>query len=88
MNDSRRDAALGTTFSGGLVLSGAALLLGLLFAHEPLLRLGVLTLIATPAAATAILAVDLAVEREWLFAAIAAWVLLVLASSLSVALRS
>jgi uncharacterized membrane protein len=87
VNDPRRNVALELTFAGGLVVSAAALLLGLLLAQEPLLRLGVLALIATPPAATVMLALGLASERDWLFAAISLWVLLVLASSLSVALR-
>lgn len=88
MNDADRNVALELTFAGGLAVSGAALLLGLVLSQEPLLRLGVLALIATPALATVTLALGLAARRDWLFAAISLWVLLVLASSLTVALRS
>lgn len=88
MKASRLDVALELAFSGGLAVSGAALLLGLLFSDERLLRWGVVALLATPAGATAVLAAGLFWRRDWLFGAACLWVLLVLFSSLMVALRS
>lgn len=88
MSDSRIDVALEAVFSAGLLGSALLLLLGLVLSQEPLLRWGVMLLLATPAGATAVLAVGLLSKREWFFAAACVWVLLVLFSSLIVALRS
>lgn len=88
MSESRIAVAVEAVLSGGLLVSGAALLLGLLLAQEPLLRWGVMVLIATPAGGTAVLAAGLVAKRDWFFAALCLWVLLVLFSSLMVASRS
>lgn len=88
MKASRLDVALELAFSGGLAVSGAALLLGLLFSDERLLRWGIVALLATPAGVTAILAAGLFSKRDWLFGAVCLWVLFVLFSSFLVATRS
>lgn len=88
MKAARLEIALELAFSGGLAVSGASLLLGLLLSDERLLRWGVMALIATPAGATAILAAGLFARRDWLFGAVCLWVLFVLFSSVMVALRS
>ena len=88
MSASRLEVALELAFSGGLAVSGASLLLGLLLSDEQLLRWGIMALIATPAGATAILAVGLLSRRDWFFGAVCLWVLLVLFASLMLALRS
>jgi uncharacterized membrane protein len=72
----------------GLLTSAALLAIGVFTSQEPLLRWGLLLLMLTPAARVVVLTVGLLLERDWVFAAISVWVLLVLASSLSVALRS
>ena len=88
MNQSRIDVALQSVLSGGLLVSGAALLLGLLLSQELLLRWGIMVLIATPAGGTAVLAAGLLAKRDWFFATVCLWVLFVLFSSLMVATRS
>lgn len=88
MSESRIDVAVELALSGGLVVSGASLLLGLLLSEETLLRWGIVALIATPAGGTAILAAGLLLKRDWVFAGVCLWVLFVLFSSLMVALRS
>jgi uncharacterized membrane protein len=84
---SRIDAAVEAVFSTGLLLSGALLLLGLLFSRQAALRLGIMALIATPAAGTAVLAAGLLAKRDWLFALVSLWILAVLASSLLLAMK-
>lgn len=88
MTESRINVAVEAVLSGGLLVSGAALLLGLLLAQESLLRWGIMVLIATPAGGTAVLGAGLVARRDWFFAALCLWVLFVLLSSLMVATRS
>ena len=68
--------------------SALLLLLGLLQGHEPLLRRGVIVLIGTPAAGVVVVTLALLLRRDFVFALVSLWTLLVLASSLLVALRS
>ena len=87
MSQERLRTTIEVVLSLGLVASAALLLLGLLLGREPLLRLGVMLLMATPAARVVVLSVGLLLERDWLFSLMSLWILGVLLSSLLVALR-
>jgi uncharacterized membrane protein len=82
------DLAIERVLGVGLLASALLLLLGLLQGHEPLLRLGVIVLIGTPAAGVVVVTLALLLRRDFVFALVSLWTLLVLASSLLVALRS
>lgn len=71
--------------SVGVVLAGLLLLAGLLRTDPALLRAGLLLLMFTPVARVVVVTVALLVERDWTFAAMSLWILLVLLSSLRVA---
>lgn len=71
--------------SVGVVLAGLLLLAGLL-RHDPaLLRGGLLLLMFTPVSRVVVVTVALFAQRDWAFAAMSLWILLVLLSSLRVA---
>lgn len=72
---------VGTAASAGLLAGGLAL------GRASLLSAGVALLIGTPVAASVVLALGMLARREWRFAAIALWVVLVLSSSLLLAAR-
>lgn len=74
-------------FAGSLAASALLLLGGLLTGREALLRAGTLILVAVPIARLLLVAVHLFRQREWAFGAIALWLLVVLASSVAVALH-
>jgi len=86
---------LGRVLLIGSGLSTIVLALGLVLAvlwpahaaGERLLRAGLVILMATPALRVLVSVVEYAQRRDWLFAGLTATVLLVLASSLLVALR-
>ena len=88
MSEARLFRVIEAVLTIGLLTSAVLLAIGVLTSQEPLLRWGLLLLMLTPAARVVVLTVGLLLERDWVFAAISVWVLLVLASSLSVALRS
>ncbi len=71
--------------SVGVVLAGLLLLAGLLRTDPALLRAGLLLLMFTPVARVVVVTVALLVQRDWAFAAMSLWILLVLLSSLRVA---
>lgn len=74
-------------FIGGLVVSAPLLLLGLATASERLLGAGIVVLALTPVLGAVLLTVELLVARDWPFAAVSVFVLLVLGSSLVAASR-
>jgi uncharacterized membrane protein len=86
--EARLDRTIEAVLASGLLVSAALLLLGLLTGREPLLRLGVLALMVTPAARVAVVTLGLLLRRDFLFALVSLWIVAVLASSLLVALRS
>lgn len=88
MSETRLDRAVEAVLSGGLLLSAALLVGGLLLGSEPALRWGVMLLMATPAARVVVLTVGLLLRRDWAFALVSLWILSVLAASVLVAMRS
>jgi uncharacterized membrane protein len=73
---------VGWAYRGALALAAPLLLAGLLLASTPLLRAGVLVLMATPLLGVVIVAGSLVAARDWPFAGVAVVVLAILASSL------
>lgn len=65
----------------GLVLSGSLLAAGLATQDARWLGPGLVLLMLTPVARVTVVTVDLIRRRQWLFAAISAWVLVVLLAS-------
>jgi uncharacterized membrane protein len=87
VSETRLDKTIEAVLSTGLLVSAALLAAGLLLGQERLLRLGVMVLMATPAARVVVVAIGMLLERDWIFAAVSLWILGVLASSVAVALR-
>ena len=81
------DRAIELVLSGGVIASGACLIVGLVLGSSPTLRWGILLLLATPVARVVVVTLGLFRRRDWLFASISLWILLVLASAASVGLR-
>lgn len=73
--------ALEVALTGGLLLSAALLLAGLLAHSSSLLHAGILLMLFTPVARVVVLTVGLFHERELGFALISLWILVVLLSS-------
>jgi uncharacterized membrane protein len=73
--------------TAGVLLSGTLLAAGLLLNRPPLLRGGILLLLATPVARVVVVTAGLLRQRDWLFALVSLWILAVLASGISVAVR-
>jgi uncharacterized membrane protein len=88
------EIVLGRVLSVGTRISTALLVVGLLAAivfpggSHRLLSAGLLVLIATPIARVAVSSVEFARNREWWFVLCTAFVLILLAGSLVVALRA
>ena len=70
---------------GGLVLSAALLLGGILTESGSALGWGLVLLMLTPVARVTVLTIGLLVQREWLFGAVSFFVLAVLGSGIFVA---
>jgi len=87
VNAGALEGATESVLTGGLVLSGALLLGGLLTGAPAALRVGVIILMLTPVARVLVLTVGLLQEHDWLFAAISFFVLAVLASGIAVAFK-
>jgi uncharacterized membrane protein len=68
--------------TSGLTLSGGLLLAGLLLDSSPLLRWGILLLMLTPLMRVVVVTVALFRARDWTFAFVSLWVLLVLGTGL------
>ena len=87
------EAALKIGLGVSTVLLVAGLVLGWLDAtllglgSDTALRIGILLLMFTPVARVIVVTVGLAVERDWLFTVVSLFVLAVLASGISVAVR-
>jgi uncharacterized membrane protein len=81
----RLDRAIEIALTLGLLASGALLVLGLAWSRPDALRAGIVMLMFTPVARVAIVTAGLALEHDWVFAAVSLWVLAVLLSSLHVA---
>jgi uncharacterized membrane protein len=71
--------------SAGLALSTFMLVLGLVLGADRPLRWGIVLLMVTPVARVAVVTLGLAIDRDWTFAAISAFVLAVLAGGIWVA---
>jgi len=83
----RIERVVEAVLSVGLLLSAALLVAGLGLGQEPLLRLGVMLLIATPVVRVVVVTLGLLLERDWLFSVVSFWILSVLVWSLWLALR-
>jgi uncharacterized membrane protein len=83
----RIERVVEAVLSVGLLLSAALLVAGLGLGQEPLLRLGVMLLIATPVVRVVVVTLGLLLERDWLFSVVSCWILSVLVWSLWLALR-
>lgn len=70
---------------GGLAVSTTLLVAGLVLGEPGPLRWGILLLMLTPVARVAVVTVGLAVERDWTFALVSFFVLMVLFSGIWVA---
>jgi len=88
VSETRLDRTIEAVLSTGLLASAALLVAGLSLEQEPLLRLGVMLLLMTPAARVVVVTVGLLLERDWLFALVSLWILAVLASSLLLAMKA
>ena len=88
MSETRLFRTIEAVLSTGLLASAALLVAGLSLEQEPLLRLGVMLLLMTPAARVVVVTVGLLLERDWLFALVSLWILAVLASSLLLAMKA
>jgi uncharacterized membrane protein len=72
----------------GLAASAMLLVSGLVLGREPLLSLGVVTLMSTPLVRVLVLTVGFVRQRDWVFAAVSACILAVLSCSALLAVRS
>jgi uncharacterized membrane protein len=80
--DNRIERVVEAVLSLGLLASAALLVAGLGRGQDPLLRLGVMLLIATPVVRVVVVTLGLLLERDWLFSAVSLWILAVLLWSL------
>ena len=71
----------------GLGLSTLMLVVGLVMGAMEPLRWGILLLMLTPVARVAVVTLGLALERDWMFTVVSAFVLAVLAAGVWVAVR-
>jgi uncharacterized membrane protein len=81
------ERVLGWVYKLALAIAGPLLLSGLLTGSARLLEAGVLTVMVTPLVGAVILAVAMALARDWPFTGVALLVLAILASSLYSAAR-
>jgi uncharacterized membrane protein len=84
-DESRLDVVIEAVLTGGLAISSALLLFGLLLSRPGLLTAGIVLLLLTPVARVVVVTIDLLRRRDWVFAATSAWILGVLLFSLFVA---
>lgn len=84
-DQSQLDWVIEAVLTGGLAISSALLLAGLVLARPGLLTAGILLLLLTPVARVVVVTIDLLRRRDWVFAATSAWILGVLLFSLFVA---
>jgi uncharacterized membrane protein len=83
----RLERAIEVALSGGVLVSGLLLLLGLATGSLALLRWGVVLLMLTPVTRVLVLTVGLFHERDYLFGTLSLWILAVLASGIWVSVR-
>lgn len=74
--------ALELALGAGVALSGGLLFVGLALDSTELMRVGLLLLLFTPVARVVVLTVGLFHQKDWLFALVSLWILLVLLSSI------
>jgi uncharacterized membrane protein len=84
----RLERVIEAALTAGVLSSGALLLAGLLLDSPRPLVWGIVLLMATPVVRVAVVTVGLLKQRDWLFAAVSAWVLAVLLSGIWVAGRT
>ncbi|MET0551643.1 MAG: DUF1634 domain-containing protein [Vicinamibacteria bacterium] len=84
-DESQLDVVIEAVLTGGLAISSALLLFGLLLSRPALLTAGIVLLLLTPVARVVVVTIDLLRRRDWVFAATSAWILGVLLFSLFVA---
>jgi uncharacterized membrane protein len=83
----RLERAIEVALSGGVLVSGLLLLLGLAAGSLALLRWGVVLLMLTPVTRVLVLTLGLFHERDYLFGTLSLWILAVLASGIWVSVR-
>lgn len=81
----RLDRAIEVALAAGVALSGGLLAVGLFLDRPAALSAGIVILLFTPVLRVAVVAVGLALERDWIFAFVSLWILGVLLSSLYLA---
>lgn len=81
------DRAVELTLGIGVAASGLLLAFGLLLGQQDLLRWGALLLMLTPIARVVIVTIGLFARRDLVFGGISLWILVILMTSVSVALR-
>jgi uncharacterized membrane protein len=81
------ERAIEVALTVGLSASGLLLLTGLAVGRPGPLRWGMIALMATPVLRLVVLTAGLLREKDWVFAAVAVWILGVLGSSFWVAVR-
>ena len=84
---SRGEHVVGWAYRAALAIAAPLLLAGLLAGSTPLLRAGILVLMATPLVGVVLVAGALVAARDWPFAGVALLILAILASSLYAASR-
>lgn len=82
------DRAIEAVLTTGVLASGGLLLAGFALGREGLLRWGILLLLMTPVARVVVVTVGLLHQRDWLFTLVSLWILAVLASGITVAIRT
>ncbi len=82
------ERAIEAVLTGGVLVSGGLLLAGFALGRAAPLRWGILLLMMTPVARVVVVTLGLLYERDWVFMLVSLWILLVLASGISVAVRT
>jgi uncharacterized membrane protein len=85
---SRLEKAIEAALGAGLLVSGTLLVFGLATGHDAVLHRGIVLLLWTPVLRVIVVAAGMLYRREWVFAAIALWILLVIGSGALLSLRA
>ena len=88
MNSDRLDRAVEIVLTGGLVVGALLLLTGLVVGRQEPLRWGISALMLTPVARVVVVTIGMFARRDVVFGFISLWILVVLATSIGVALRN
>ena len=88
MSGDRLDRAVEIVLTLGLAVGALLLLVGLVLGQQEALRWGIIALMLTPVARVVVVTVGMFARRDVIFGFISLWILVVLATSIGVALRS